>query len=91
MIIFKADFTYDDIDYSVNIQKIPSVENLPVQWHAFDIVPEISMAPNPYIFAYLPETKIFSFEIFNHSVELGNAIFNSISKYCSDHQLPLTI
>ena len=82
MTTFDINFNFIDSEYTASIVKIPLVNNLPVQWHAFNISPSIPNAPNPYMFIHVPEKEIFSYELFDHSSELGNVILNAIKKHC---------
>ena len=89
MIIFKINFNYQESEYSADIQKIPLVNNLPVQWHAFNITPSILNAPNPYMFIHDPHRNIITCELFNNSTDLPNAILNSIKKHCLEYGISI--
>ena len=90
MTTFTINFTFLDSEYSANVLKIPFVNNLPVQWHTFEISPTIPNAPNPYMFIHDPQRQIFSYELFNHSSELGNVILNAIKKHCVESGISIT-
>jgi len=86
---FHIEFDFKGIKHSAGVSKIPLVNNLPVQWHAFNISPSISNAPNPYIFVHEPRGKQISCELFNHSTELPNSILNAIKEHCVAHNISL--
>lgn len=86
---FNVKFNYFEIEYSADVLKIPLVNDLPVQWHVFNISPSIPNVLNPYMFIYEPQKKIFSFGLFNNSSELGNTIFNSIKAHCVEYGISI--
>ena len=90
MTTFNINFIFTDYEYSASVLKIPLVNNFPVQWHVFNISPAIPNAPNPYMFIHDPQKQIFTYELFNHSSELGNVILNAIKKHCIESGISIS-
>jgi len=90
MKIFEVEFFANSIDYKARVHKIPSDHHLPVEYHVFNIQPQIPKAPRTFNFTYNTEESFFDSTIFNDDVELSQNIFASIQKYCTENNIPLT-
>ena len=90
MINFQIDFFANDVNYKAKVHKIPSDDNSPVEFHAFNIQPEIPNAPRTFKFTYNTEEAIFQSTVFNNDVELSQNIFTSIKNHCTENNIPLT-
>ena len=87
---FEIEFSAHQVNYKAKANKIPSVDNLPLEYQVFNIQPEIPKAPKTFMFRYnLPKEK-FECTIFNGDVELSKNIFDSIKNYLTENDIPLT-
>ncbi len=87
MINFNIKFFYKEIEYTSDVLKIESVNELTVQWHAYDIKPIIDKVPDMYIFVYDSINKQFTFSLFNDSTDLPGAILKSVRQYCNENEI----
>lgn len=90
MIKFEIEFFANEVNYKATVHKIPSDHNLPVEYHVFNIQPEIPKAPRTFMFVYNEEEAIFESTVFNNDVELSQNIFTSVKNYCREKEIPLT-
>ncbi len=58
---FKIEFSFNELDYTADVAKIPLVNGLPVQFHVHNIKPEIANVSNPYFFIHEPQNEQFTF------------------------------
>ena len=75
MKFFEIEFFANDIDYTAKVHKIPPDRTLPVEYHVFNIQPEIPMAPRTFMFIYSTEEATFESTVFNNDAELSQNIF----------------
>ena len=87
---FEIEFFANSGDYTAKVHKIPADYSLPVEYHVFNIKPEIPRAPRAFMFIYNTEEATFESTVFNNDVELSENMFNSIKKYCTENQIPLS-
>jgi hypothetical protein len=87
---FEIEFSAHEANYKAKASKIPSVDDLPVEYQVFNIQPEIPKAPKTFMFTYNPPKEKFECTIFNGDVELSKNIFDSIKKYLIENNIPLT-
>ena len=78
MINFEIEFVAHGVSYKAKANKIPTVDNLPVEYQVFNIQPEIPKAPKTFMFIYDPPKEKFESTIFNDDIELSKNIFVSI-------------
>jgi len=90
MDIFEIEFFANGIDYKAKTHRIPADSTLPVEYHVSNIQPEIPNAPRTFMFVYNLEEAHFDSTIFDNDYELSANIFESIKKYCSQHQMALS-
>lgn len=90
MKVFEIEFSANGTDYTARVHKIPSDDNLPVEYHVFNILPAIPMAPRTFMFIYSTEEATFDSTVFNNDAELSQNIFTSIKKYCIETEIQLT-
>ena len=90
MITFDIEFSAHGVNYAAEANKIPSVDNLPVEYQVYNIHPDIPQAPKTFGFIYKPTEEKFESTIFNGDVELSKNMFDSIEKYLSEKNIPLT-
>jgi threonine aldolase len=87
---FNISFNFQEVEYTGNVQKVPFVNNFPVQFHVNNIKLVIPEVPDPYIFIHEPKKDIFEFGDYNGSVELPEKILDAIKKYCKENEISLT-
>ena len=90
MINFEIEFSAHGVNYKAKANKIPSVDNLPVEYQVFNIQPEISKAPKTFMFKYATLKEKFESTIFNGDIELSKNMFDSIKDYLNKNAIPLT-
>jgi hypothetical protein len=90
MIYFKIDFFANQIHYTAKVHKIPSDSTLPVEYHVFNIEPEIPKAPRTFMFVYNIKEETFDSTVFNDDSELSQNMFTSIKNYCLQNDIALT-
>ncbi|MEO8764810.1 MAG: hypothetical protein ABI416_11005 [Ginsengibacter sp.] len=90
MQLFEIEFSANGIDYKARAHRIPADDTLPVEYHVSNIQPQIANAPRSFMFVYNLEEAHFDSTIFNDDYDLSANIFESIKKYCSERQIPLS-
>ena len=87
---FEIEFCANGADYKATVHKIPADYTLPVEYHVFNIKPEISKAPRAFMFIYNADEATFETTVFNDDIELSENMLYSIKKYCIDNDTPLS-
>ena len=90
MKVFEIEFFANDVEYKAKVHKIPPDHSLPVEYHVFNIRPEIRNAPRTFMFIYHAEEATFDCTIHNEDVELSQDMLSSIKTYCAENAIPLT-
>jgi hypothetical protein len=90
MQVFEIEFFANDVSYRARVHKIPSDSELAVEYHVFNISPQIPNAPRTFMFIFHPDEGTFDCTIFNDDAELSQNIFTSIKRFCLENQIQLT-
>jgi len=86
---FEIEFFTNGREYNATVHKIPPDHSLPVEYHVFNIKPEIPKAPRAFMFIYNKEEATFETTIFNDDIGLSENILHSIKKYCIENDTSL--
>jgi hypothetical protein len=87
MTIFNIKFFYKEIEYTSNVLKIESTNELTVQWHVYNVKPIIDKVPDMYIFVYDSINEKFTYSLFNGTSDLPATILKSIKQYCNENEI----
>lgn len=87
---FKIHFLFEGEEYKADVDKIPFFNSLPVQFHVYNVTPEIINIPNPYFFIHEPKSEQFTFALYNHSTDLPGKMIKAIKDYCLENGISLT-
>ena len=90
MISFDIEFVANGTNYKARAQRIPAVDNLPVEYQVLNFDPEIPKAPKTFMFIYNPARQQFESTVFNGDVALSKSMFDAVKKYLGEQNIPLS-
>jgi hypothetical protein len=87
---FEIEFFANGEDYKAMVHRIPADYSLPVEYHVFNIQPEIPKAPKAFMFIYNTYEATFETTVFDNDIDLSENMLHSIRKFCIENDTPLS-
>lgn len=88
MVNFKIVFLYKNVAHTADVHRVPFVNNLPVQYHVRNILPEIIGMPDTFMLIHGGGEKGFTWSIIGDP-EVPKLIYTAIFNYCNLNHIPL--